>query len=87
MYISSIKLITDVHNTALLTIFRSSVIKNKKRISKIRKSYRMSVFMLKCDNLPLRTLIIVICSVKKLCIQQINICKILQLQRAAISLS
>ena len=81
------KLITDVHNAALLTVFRSSAIKNKKRISKIRESYEMSVFVSKCDDSSLRTLIIVICSVKKLCIQQINICEILQLQRAAISLS
>ena len=63
------KLITDMHNAALLTVFRSSVIKNKKRISKMRKSYKMLVFMSKCDNSPLRTLIIVIHSVKKLCIQ------------------
>ena len=69
MYISLTKLITDVHNAALLTVFRSSAIKNKKRISKIKKSYEMSVFMLKCDNSSLRTLIIVIHSVKKLCIQ------------------
>ena len=79
MYISSTKLITDVYNAALLTVFRSSVIKNKKRISKIKEPYKILIFMLKCDNLPLRTLIIVIHSVKKLCIQQINICKILQL--------
>ena len=69
MYISLMKLITDVHNAALLTVFRSSAIKNKKRINEIRKSYKMLVFMLKYGNLSLRTLIIVICSVKKLCIQ------------------
>ena len=73
------KLITDVHNTALLTVFRSSAIKNKKRISKIKKSYRILIFMSKCDNSSLKTLIIVIYSVKKLCIQQINIYEILQL--------
>ena len=69
MCISSMKLITDVHNAALLTVFRSSAIKNKKRINKMRKPYKMSVFMSKCDNSSLRTLIIVIHSVKKLCIQ------------------
>ena len=77
MCISSMKLITDVHNAALLTVFRSSAIKNKKRISKIKEPYKMLIFMLKCDNLPLRTLIIVIYSVKKLCIQQMNIYEIL----------
>ena len=86
MYILSIKLITDVCNAALLTVFRSSAIKNKKRINEIKKPCRMLVFMLKCGNLSLRTLIIVVCSVKKLCIQQMNIYEILQLQRAAISL-
>ena len=86
MCISSMKLITDVHNAALLTVFRSSAIKNKKRISKIKKSYKMLIFISKCSDLSLRTLIIVIHSVKKLCIQQMNICEILQLQRAAISL-
>ena len=69
MYISLMKLITDVCNAALLTVFRSSVIKNKKRINEIKESYKMLVFVLKCDNLSLRTLIIVIYSVKKLCIQ------------------
>ena len=63
------KLITDVYNAALLTVFRSSAIKNKKRISEIEEPYKMSVFILKCDDLSLRTLIIVIYSVKKLCIQ------------------
>ena len=77
MCISSMKLITDVYNAALLTVFRSSAIKNKKRISKIRKSYKMSVFISKCNNLSLRTLIIVICSVKKLYIQQINVYEVL----------
>ena len=68
MYISSMKLITDVYNTALLTVFRSSAIKNKKRISKIKEPYKMLVFVSKCNDLSLRTLIIVIHSVKKLCI-------------------
>ena len=81
------KLITDICNTALLTIFRSSAIKNKKRINKIRESYKMLIFMLKYSNLSLRTLIIVIYSIKKLYIQKLNIYKILQLWRAAISLS
>ena len=79
MYILLIKLITDIYNAALLTVFRSSVMKNKKRISKIRKSYKMLVFIFICDDLSLRTLIIIICSVKKLCIQHIIICGILQL--------
>ena len=79
MCVSSIKLITDVCNAALLTVFRSSVIKNKKRISEMRKPYEMSVFVSKCDDSSLRTLIIVIYSVKKLCIQQMNIYEILQL--------
>ena len=77
MYVSLMKLIADVCNAVLLTVFRSSAIKNKKRISKIRKPYKMLVFMSKCNNSPLRTLIIVIHSVKKLCIQQINVCEIL----------
>ena len=63
------KLITDVCNAALLTVFRSSVIKNKKRINEMRKPYKMLIFVLKCSDLSLRTLIVVICSVKKLCIQ------------------
>ena len=63
------KLITDVHNAALSTVFRSSAIKNKKRISKIKKSCKMLIFMSKCDDSSLRTLIIVIHSVKKLYIQ------------------
>ena len=87
MYISLMKLITDVCNAALLTVFRSSAIKNKKRISKIKESYKILIFILKCDDSSLRTLIVVICSVKKLYIQQMNIYEILQLQRAAISLS
>ena len=86
MYILLMKLITNVYNTILFTVSRSSVIKNKKRISKIEKSYRMSVFVLNHDDLPLKTLIIVIQSVKKLCIQQINISKILWLWSTAISL-
>ena len=69
MYILLTKLITDIYNTVLLTVFRSSAIKNKKRINKIEKPYKMLVFILKCNNLSLRTLIIVIYSVKKLCIQ------------------
>ena len=73
------KLITDVHNAALLTVFRSSAIKNKKRISKIEEFYKMLIFVSKCNDLSLRTLIIVIHSVKKLYIQQINVCEILQL--------
>ena len=77
MYILLMKLITDVHNAALLTVFRSSAIKNKKRISKIKKPYKMLIFMLKCDDSSLRTLIIVIHSVKKLYIQQMNIYEIL----------
>ena len=79
MYISLIKLITDIHNAALLTVFRSSAIKNKKRINKMKESYKMLVFMLKHNDLSLRTLIIVIHSVKKLCIQQMNVYEILQL--------
>ena len=79
MYVLLMKLIADVHNAVLLTVFRSSAIKNKKRISEIKKSYEMLIFVSKCDNLSLRTLIIVICSVKKLCIQQINVYEILQL--------
>ena len=79
MYILLMKLIADVHNAVLLTVFRSSAIKNKKRISKIKEPYKMLVFVSKCDNLSLRTLIIVICSVKKLCIQQMNVYEILQL--------
>ena len=79
MYILLIKLITDIYNAALLTVFRSSVIKNKKRISKIEELYKMLIFVLNYDNLSLKTLIVVIQSVKKLCIQQINISKILQL--------
>ena len=69
MYVLLIKLIADVCNAVLLTVFRSSAIKNKKRINKIKKPYKMLVFVLKCSDLFLRTLIIVICSVKKLCIQ------------------
>ena len=69
MYILLMKLIADIYNAVLLTVFRSSAIKNKKRINKMKKSYKMSVFVSKCDNSPSRTLIIVICSVKKLCIQ------------------
>ena len=65
MCILLMKSITDVHNTALLTVFRSSVMKNKKRINKMREPYKMLVFMLICDNLSLRTLIVVIYSVKK----------------------
>ena len=71
------KLIADVCNAVLLTVFRSSAIKNKKKINEIKKPYKMLVFVSKCDDSPLRTLIIVICSVKKLCIQQMNVCEIL----------
>ena len=69
MYILLMKLITDVYNTVLSTVFKSSVIKNKKRISKIEESYKMLVFILNYDNLSLRTLTIVIYLIKKLCIQ------------------
>ena len=73
------KLITDVYNAVLLTVFRSSVMKNKKRISEMRESYKILVFMFMYDDLSLRTLIIVIYSVKKLYIQCIIVCEILQL--------
>jgi hypothetical protein len=38
IYISSIKLIADVRNAALLVVFRRSAIKKKKRINEIEES-------------------------------------------------
>ena len=54
------KLITDIHNAALLTVSRSSAMKNKKRINEIEESYTMLIFVFNYGNLSLKTLIIVI---------------------------
>ena len=47
------KLITDIYNVALLTVFRSSAIKNKKRISKIEEPYKILISVLNLSNLSL----------------------------------
>ncbi len=60
------KSIINIYNDELLIIFRSSIIKKRKRINKIRNSYKISVLIINyCDSF-LKILIVIVLLIKKL---------------------
>ncbi len=60
------KSITDIYNDELLIIFRSFVIKKRKRINKIRDFYEISISVINYYNSLLKILIMIILLIKKL---------------------
>jgi hypothetical protein len=59
-------LIVDVRNVGLSIVLKNSAIKNRNSINDIKKSYKIPVSVLKCYNSPLKTLIVVVRSIRKL---------------------
>jgi len=60
------KSIIDIYNNELSIIFRSFIIKKRKRINKIEDSYEISVLVINYYNSFLKILIIIILLIRKL---------------------
>jgi len=60
------KSIADIYNNKLLIIFKSSIIKKRKRINKIKDSYEIPILVINYYNSLLKILIIIILLIKKL---------------------
>ncbi len=60
------KSIADIYNDELLIIFRSFIIKKRKRINEIKDFYEISISVINYYNSLLKILIIIILLIKKL---------------------